>query len=187
MAGERQLVRLAVAAFFGGTLVTDGEVKYQGGPLMAYGLGTFFPYSVRGYPDTDYTAGIPAGQNWGAVMSTTRVRRASHLDSYGGPSSGYWERKYAIQCELAWMCELEHIEVAQAGIDDLIDQFHALMYVDRTLGTNGAPNGVQILQAGAGKAMVTDETDKPVEVDKVKGRYAGQATVTFEALTMVTQ
>jgi hypothetical protein len=186
MAGERQLVRLAVAAFFGGTLVTDGEVKYQGGPLVSYGLGTAYPYSVRHAPDTDFYAGMPAGQNWGCILSTTRLKRTSHLDSYGGASSGYWERKYQVTCDLALICELQHIEVAEAGLDDLIDQLHALMYADRTLGTNGAPNGVQILQAGAGKGLVTDETDRMEEIDKDKGRYAGKATVTFEALTMVT-
>lgn len=187
MAGERQLVRLAVAKFFGGTLATDGEVKFQGGPLTSFGLGTAYPYSVRHAPDTDYTAGQPAGQNWGCVMSTTRVRRTSRLDSYGGPASGYWERKYAITCDIALICELDHIEVAGAGLDGLIDQVHALMYADRQLGTAGGAGGVTILQAGAGKGLVTDETDRFAGIDPDKGRYAAQATVAFEALTMVTQ
>ncbi len=182
MAGDRQLVRLAVAAFFGGTLVSDGEVKYQGGPLTAYGLGTCYPYSVRHAPDTDYTAGQPSGQNWGCVLSTTRVRRAVTLDSYGGPSSGIWLRKYTITCEIAVICELSHIEVAGAGLDDLIDQAESMIFADRTLGTTGS-SSIRILTAGTDKAAIVDETDKFAVLDKDKGRYAGMATITFQALT----
>ena len=174
MAGDRQLVRLAVAQFFGGTQVTtDDEVKFQGGPLTAYGLGTAYPYSVRHAPDSDYTAGQPAGQNWGCVLSTTRVRRTVSLDSYGGPSSGIWLRKYVITCEIALLCELEHIEVAGAGLDDLIDQAVALIFADRTLGTNSGSGGVRILTAGTDKNSIVDETDRLAGVDEKKGRYAG--------------
>ena len=187
MAGDRQLVRLAVAQFFGGALVTDGEVKFQGGNLTAYGLGTAYPYSVRHAPDTDYYAGQPAGQNWGCVLSTTRVRRVTTLDSYGGPSSGIWLRKYVITCEIALICELQHIEVAGAGLDDLLDQLEALMFADRTLGTNAGTGGVKILTAGTDKQAITDETDKFAGIDPDKGRYAGMATVTFTALTELNQ
>lgn len=182
MAGDRQLVRLAVAAFFGGTQVTDGEVKFQGGPLTAYGLGTAYPYSVRHAPDTDYTAGAAAGRNWGCVLSTTRVRRTVTLDSYGGPSSGIWLRKYTITCEIGLICELAHIEVAGAGLDDLIDQAEALIFADRTLGTTGS-SSIRILTAGTDKAAIVDETDRFAEIDKDKGRYAAQASITFQALT----
>lgn len=185
MAGERQLLRLAVAAYFGGTLATDGEVKYQGGPLTAYGLGTAYPYSVRHAPDTDFYAGGTPGRNWGCVMSTTRLRRLTTRDSYGGATSGWRARHYTVTCKIALICELEHIEVAGAGLDDLIDQVHALIYADRTLGTQGAPNGIQVIQAGETRVGITDETDKFAELDKDKGRYAGMATVTFDALTEV--
>ncbi len=184
MAGDRQLVRLAVAQFFGGTQVTaDDEVKFQNGPLTAYGLGTAYPYSVRHAPDTDFTAGAPTGRNWGCVLSTTKVRRLVNLDSYGGPSSGIWLRKYTITCEIALICELQHIEVAGAGLDDLIDQMDALIFADRTLGTNSGSGGVKILTAGTDKQAIADDTDKFAEIDKDKGRYAGMATVTFQALT----
>lgn len=183
MAGDRQLVRLAVAAFFGGSLVGDGETKFQDGPLLSYGLGTAYPYSVRHAPDTDYTAGMPAGQNWGCVLSTTRVRRVTNLDSYGGPSSGIWLRKYAITCEIGLICELQHIEVAGAGLDDLIDQMLSMIFADRTLGTNSGSGGVKILTAGTDKTAITDETDRLQEIDPKKGRYAGMASITFQALT----
>jgi len=190
MAGDRQLVRLAVAAYFGGTQVTtDAEVKFQGGPLTAYGLGTAYPYSVRHGPDTDYTAGQPPGQNWGCVMSTTRVRRVTTRDSYGGATSGWRARHYTITCEIGLICELEHIEVAGAGLDDLIDALFSLIYADRTLGTTSsayaAQGGRLIMQAGEGHTGITDETDKFAALDPDKGRYAAQATVTFDALTMV--
>jgi hypothetical protein len=184
---ERQLVRLAVAAYFGGAKVTaDAGTCFQGGPLTAFGLGTAYPYTVRNVPDEYYTAGMPAGQNWGAVMYTTRVERNTKLDSYGGAVSGWWARRYTIECEIALICELPHIEVAGAALDDLIDKVHALIYADRTLGTNGGASGLQILQAGAGRAGIRDVTGKFAALDEVKGRYAAEATVTFEALTMVT-
>lgn len=183
MPGDRQLVRLAVAQFFGGTQVTDGEVKFQSGPLTPFGLGTAYPYSVRHAPDSDYTAGQPYGQNWGCVLSTTRVRRVTNLDSYGGPSSGIWLRKYTITCRIGLICELEHLEVAEAGLDDLIDQALSMIFADRTLGTQGGSQGVTILTAGTDKTAITDETDELVGVDGKKGRYGGMATITFQALT----
>lgn len=185
MAGDRQLVRLAVAQFFGGAQVTDGEVKFQGGPLSAYGLGTAYPYSVRHAPDTDYTAGMPSGQNWGCVLSTTKISRVTTLDSYGGPNSGIWLRKYAITCDIALICELEHIEVAGAGLDDLLDAAISLVFADRTLGTQGGAQGVTILATSTerNRITLTDSTEKFAEVDPVKGRHAGLATLTFQALT----
>ena len=183
MAGDRQLVRRAVAAFFGGTQVTDGEVKFQGGPLTSYGLGTAYPYTVKHFPDTDFTAGAPDGRNWGCVLSTTRVRRVTTLDSYGGPESGIWLRKYVITCRIGVLCELPHIEVAGAGLDDLIDQMEAMIFADRTLGTQGGSGGVTVLTAGTDKNAIASDTDELVEIDAKKGRYAGQAILTFQALT----
>jgi hypothetical protein len=184
--GERQLVRLAVASFFGGTLVTaDAGVCFQGGPLTGNGLGTAYPYTVRHAPDEYYTTGMPDGQNWGCVLSTTRLERNTRLDSYGGKFSGYWERRYTIECELALICELPHIEVAGAGLDDLIDAMEAMVFADRTLGTNDGSKGVRIIQAGPGRAGIRDVTPKFEALDEVKGRYAAEATVTFEALVMI--
>lgn len=187
--GERQLVRLAVAAYFGGTQATDGEVKFQGGPLAPFGLGTAYPYSVRHAPDTDYTAGAAAGRNWGVVMSTTRVRRTNVRVSYGGGTSGWRARKYAIECQLELLAELEHIEVAGAGLDDLIDQFAVMIAADRNLGTKAAyeagTSPLLVIQAGEGHEGITDETDRFEAIDNKEGRYRGTATVAFEVLVMV--
>lgn len=190
MAGDRQLVRNAVAAYFGGTLVTaDAGTAYQGGPLTSFGLGTAYPYSVKSIPDEYFTIGMPAGQGWGCVLGITRVQRTTKRDSYGGATSGWRARRYKITCELALICELPHIEVAGAGLDDLIDQMHALIYADRTLGTTSAAYAAQggrlIIEAGENPAGITDETSKFEPIDSAKGRYTGDATVEFEALTMV--
>jgi hypothetical protein len=189
MAGERQQVRLAVAEYFGGTLVTDGEVKFQGGPLTAYGLGTAYPYTVRGFPDSDYTAGMPSGQNWGAVMSTTALARTSIRDSYGGGTSGWRAVTYRVTCLLQVLAETEHLETAGAGLDDLLEQCRVLIAADRTLGTTGGayaslPGGRLIIQAGEGRNGITDETEPMVLIDPVKGRSAGGARLIFDVLTM---
>lgn len=193
--GERQMVRRAVAAYFGGSLVTsDAGVCYQGGPLTAFGLGTAYPYSVKGVPDSYFTAGMPDGQNWGVVMSTTKLTRRNIRDSYGGGTSGWRMRKYAIDCKLELQCELEHIETAGAGLDDLIDQMHALIAADRNLGTKAAyeagTSPLLIIQAGEGKGGaggpgITDDTDPLEGIDGQRGRYRGTAVVSFEVLTMV--
>jgi len=191
MAGDRNLVRNAIAAYFGGSQpANDPTVCFQGGPLVSYGLGTAYPYSVRGVPDEYYTLGMPAGQNWGAVLGITRVERVTVRQAYGGATSGWRGRTYTITCELAVIAELPYIEVAGAGLDNLIDQMHALIYADRTLGTTGGVynslvNGRLIQQAGEGRAGIRDVTDRFAGLDPDKGRYAGEATVTFEALTMI--
>ena len=194
-ASERELVRLAVAAYFGGSLVTtDAGTCYQGGPLTASGLGTFYPYTVRGVPDEYYTAGQPDGQNWGCVMSTTKLERVTTRDSYGGATSGWRSRRYAIECEIALICELPHIEVAGAGLDNLIDAMFSLLAADRNLGTKAAyvagTSPLLIIQAGEGKGGqggpgFRDLTEKFEALDAEKGRYAAMATVSFEVFTMV--
>src|SRR5579859_7665525 len=102
MAGDRQLVRDAVAAYFGGSLVTaDAGTCYQGGPLAGAGLGTAFPYLIKGgAPDTYYTLGEPSGTSWGAVMTVHLSRVVNTRDSYGGATSGWRKRIYTVKCSL---------------------------------------------------------------------------------------
>ena len=101
MAGDRQLVRLAVAAYFGGTLQTaDAGVYFQGGPLAAQGLGTAFPYKIKkGAPDRFYTLGEQDGIGWGCVL-TVGLGVSNDRDSYGGATSGWRKRRYRITCAL---------------------------------------------------------------------------------------
>lgn len=192
MSGERQQVRLAVASYFGGTLVTaDAGTCYQNGPLAGSGLGTAFPYEVKGIPDSYYVAGMAAGVGWGAVMGI-RLERATKRDSYGGATSGWRARRYKVSCELVALSQEPHLETAGAGLDDLIEAMHALIYADRTLGTTGGayagnPGGRLIIQAGENPFGIDDSTQpwQPVGPEDKRSRYVGEATVEFEALTMV--
>lgn len=196
MAGDRNLVRNAIAAYFGGTLVTaDAGICYQGGPLVSAGLGTAYPYVVKGVPDSYFFTGMPAGVGWGAVMGIRRLERQTSRIATGGPVSGWRQRVYTIDLELIAVSQERHVETAEQDLDDLIEQIHALIYADRTLGTTNAvlypATGRLITQAGEGHYGIRDTTDgfAPLAGAKgdadARGRYAGEATVSFEVLTMV--
>lgn len=189
MAGDRQLVRNAVAAYFGGTLQTaDAGVYYQGGPLSAQGLGTAFPYKIKkGAPDTYYTLGETDGTGWGAVM-TVGLGVSNDRDSYGGATSGWRKRRYRITCSFDVISYLPHLETTEAAFDDLVNAADALIYADRTLGTTSsayaAQGGRLIIQAGENPyGIVHGVPDWSVEGDR--GRGEGGMDYTFEVLTMV--
>jgi hypothetical protein len=188
MAGDRQLVRLAVAAYFGGTLQTaDAGVYFQGGPLASMGLGTAFPYLVKGSaPDSFYTLGEPAGTAWGAVMTVTLGPVRNTRDSYGGNVSGWRERHYTVTCSLDVISYAEHLEDAEAPLDDLLNAMDDLIYADRTLGTtnNSYPTGRLITQAGEGREGITHGRAEWTD-DGGRGRGRGGIDYTFDALTMV--
>lgn len=190
MSGDRQLVREAVAAYFGGTKSTaDGGNYYQSGPLASSGLGTAYPYLVKGAPDAYYTQGVAAGSGWGAVMSvrigTTRIIRSS----YGGATSGWRERHYTVTCALDVISYEPHLETAEAGLDDLVDALLALIYADRTLGTTSATlypaTGRLITQAGEGREGITVSAPQDWTVDDDRGRGRGGLEISFDALTMI--
>ena len=190
MAGDRQLVRNAVAAYFGGTLETaDAGVYYQGGPLSASGLGTAFPYKIKkGAPDVFYTLGEADGTGWGAVM-TVSLGVANTRDSYGGATSGWRKRIYTVTCALDVISYLPHLEQAESAFDDLVSAMDTLFYADRTLGTTGGiyntlANGRLIQEAGEGRNGIKHGTPEwSVEGDR--GRGEGGMDYTFDVLTMV--
>lgn len=189
-AGDRRLVREAVAAYFGGTLQTaDAGIYYQGGPLSAAGLGTAYPYLIKGgAPDEFYSAGEAAGTGWGAVMTVrlapTRIKR----DSSGGQTSGWRERHYTTVCSLDVISYEPHLETAEAGLDDLLDAWLALLYADRTLGTTNAGlyplTGRLITQAGEGAPGISLSAPE-WETEPDRGRGRGGIDITFDVLTMV--
>ena len=185
MAGDRQLVRNAVAAYFGGTLQTaDAGVYYQGGPLASAGLGTAFPYLIKGgAPDTYYTLGEPDGTQWGAVMTVELSQVRNTRDSYGGNVSGWRERHYTVTCNLDVISYAEHLEGAEAPLDDLLNGMDDLIYADRTLGTTGG-SSILIIQAGEGREGITHGRPE-WSVDTDRGRGRGGIEYTFDALTMV--
>lgn len=189
MAGDRQLVRNAVAAYFGGTLQTsDAGIYYQNGPLSSQGLGTAFPYLIKGSaPDSYYTLGAADGSGWGAVL-TVAIGVVILRDSYGGATSGWRARRYRITCSLDVISYAEHLEGAEAPLDDLLNAMDALIYADRTLGTTSGA------YADQGGRLIIEAGEKPygivhgapvwaTEADRGRGR--GGIDYTFEALTMV--
>lgn len=188
-AGDRRLVREAVAAYFGGTLETaDAGIYYQGGPLASQGLGTAFPYKIkRGAPDTAYTLGETDGTGWGTVM-TISLGVVTTRDSYGGATSGWRARNYTVTCALDVLSYLPHIEQAEAAFDDLVSGLDALIYADRTLGTTNAVlyplTGRLITQAGEGRNGIR-HGETQWEVDDDRGRGRGGMDYTFDVLTMV--
>jgi hypothetical protein len=188
MAGDRQLVREAVAAYFGGTLVTvDNGICYQGGALASQGLGTAFPYKIKkGAPDGYYTLGEPDGTGWGTVLTVNLGPVRNVRDSYGGATSGWRARTYTVRCALDVISYLPHLETAEAAFDDLVNAMDGLVYADRTLGTTGAPypGGRLIIEAGEGRnGIAHGEPEWSVEGDR--GRGEGGMDYTFDVLTMV--
>ena len=189
-AGDRQLVREAVAAYFGGALETaDAGIYFQNGPLVSSGLGTAFPYKVKASaPDQFYTQGMAAGAGWGAVMTVSLGRTAIGRMAEGGPTSGWRQRKYTTRCSFEVLSYEPHLETAEAGLDNLVDAWLDLLYLDRTLGTTSAtyPTGRLITQAGEGRAGIdVSDPDEWQVLDEQRGKAAGGIAVTFECLTMV--
>lgn len=190
-AGDRRLVREAVAAYFGGTPQTAGAgIYYQDGPLNGAGLGTAYPYLIKkGAPDQFYTHGQPAGVAWGAVLTVRlgheRITRAAE----GGQTSGWRMRRYQTICSLEVISEQPHLETTEAAFDDLVDAFTGLIYADRTLGTtsDAYPTGRLITQAGetAQGARGIEVSDPQWQVDEDRGRGEGGLTIQFDCDTFV--
>lgn len=187
-AGDRRLVRQAVAGYFGGAQsAEDGGIYFQGGPLAALGLGTAFPYLVKGSaPDSFYTAGAAAGFGWGAALTVSLGPERIMRSAWGGPVSGWRKRMYETRCSFDVISYEPHLEQAEAGLDDLVDAFLGLIYADRTLGTTSPdyPTGRLITQAGEDPAGITVGPAE-WEADPDRGEGRGGLMVTFDSLTMV--
>lgn len=189
MSGDRQLVREAIAAYFGGTLQTaDAGVYYQNGPLTSAGLGTAFPYKVKGgAPDQFYTEGMEAGAQWGAVLTVGLSPVTIRRKAIAGKVSGFRMRRYMAVCSIEVLSRAPHLETAEQGLDNLVDALIGLIYADRTLGsTNPAlyPNppyfGNRLIeQAGEGPDCVLDTGEPEFTVDADRGEAKGGITVTF--------
>lgn len=194
MTGDRQNVRQAIAAYFGGAqCVDDAGIYYQGGPLTPYGLGTAYPYLIKGGPpDAYFTAGQPEGTGFGAIMSVYLEQVPIRRIAISGPTSGWRARTYRVRCSFEVISYQQHLETAEAAFDTLLDQWLLLLYADRTLGTTSNvlyPNppyfGNRLIQqAGEGPfGLLVDEAGWDVDGDR--GRGEGGITITFDAETVV--
>lgn len=188
--GNRRQVREAIAAYFGGTLQdTSQGIYYQNGPLAGLNLSTTYPHTIKPPPDQAFTSGLPAGSGWGAVLSVHLGESPITRDSVGGPTGGWRERNYKVTCSFEALSYEPFLEVASAGLDDLVDGFLDLIYADRTLGTTNPalyppPVNRLITQAGEGdEGIVPGPAAWEVSQDRSKAR--GGISVVFNALTMV--
>jgi len=192
MSGDRQLVREAIATYFGGSPGNAAEgIFYQDGPLNGLGLGTAYPYTVKGAPDAAYTAGQPAGTAFGAVLSVRLEETLITRLAIGGKTSGFRGRHYTAVCALEVISYGQLLETAEASLDELTDGLLSMIYADRTLGTTAPaiyPNppyfgGRLITQAGEGETGIIVGAPFWDTSDRAKGR--GGLAVTFGALTMI--
>lgn len=194
MAGNRQQVCNAIAAYFGGNEVTtsEGGSYFQGGPLASAGLGTAFPYPVKApVAEQFFTAGAGAGFGWGVAL-TVRLGDGQYVTrkAMAGPTGGWRLRRYMVSCGLEFRSWQPHAEVSFAGLDDLVDGLFDLLYADRTLGTSTndvdryPPNGRLITQAGE---MPDGVKVTPLEIESIteRGKATGGLSFTFAADTFV--
>lgn len=190
MSGDRRQVREAIASYFGGTAGDPAQgIYYQNGPLTSLNLGTAYPHTIKPLPDQAFTAGLPAGSGWGAVMAVHLGESPITRAAVGGPTGGWRERLYRVTCSFEALSYEPFLEVASAGLDDLVDGFLDLIYADRTLGTTDPvlyppPVNRLITEAGEGdEGIVLGPPSWETSADRSKSR--GGIAVTFTALTMV--
>jgi hypothetical protein len=190
---DRQNVRQAIAAYFGGAqTVDDAGIYYQGGPLTVYGLGTAAPYLVKGSaPDQWFTAGQAPGGGFGAVMTVHLDSQPTTRIAIGGPVSGWRQKRFRVRCSFEVISYDLHLETAEAALDTLMGQWEALLYQDRTLGTTGQyPNppyfgGRLIQEAGErpyGYVISSSDSWFP---SGDRGKAYGGIDITFDAVTVV--
>jgi hypothetical protein len=192
--GDRQNVRQAVASYFGGAQCVDDQgIYYQGGPLTVYGLGTAYPYLIKGGPpDAYFTAGQAPGVNQGAIMSVYLQDVTIGRIAIGGPTSGYRQRTYRIRCAFEVISEQQHVETSEAFLDTLIDQWLLTLYADRTLGTSSNllyPDppyfGNRLIQEAGERPAGIQVGEPGWDVARDRGRAEGGVFITFDAQTVV--
>jgi hypothetical protein len=194
-AGDRQNVRQAVAAYFGGAQVPDDAGDYfQGGPLTPYGLGTAYPYLIKGAPpDPYFTLGQAPGAAFGAVMAVKLQQVPVRRIAIGGPTSGWRQKTFRVYCGLFCLSTFPHLEQAEQALDTLVGQWEALLYLDRTLGTSNNPLypnppyfGNRLIQEAGERpyGYVTGDSGDWSDADD-RGRSWGGISITFDAVVTV--
>jgi hypothetical protein len=187
--GYRQLVKRAVAAYFGGAEMVALEglgIYYSNGPLYSQGLTTAWPYQPKGVPDELFFS--LAGQAAGAIMTVELAPNRIIRQALGGPVSGWRDLETPVICHLFMMSTYTHAEQAETFLDDLIEAVTELIYLDRTLGTTNAvlyptyPDGRLIVEAGEKSYGISQSMD-PADVDEDRGRTLCHGSVRFNVGT----
>lgn len=132
---SRNIVRLAVTQYFGGTTYDAIFRAYRNGPLNSYGLSTVRPYQPKRLPDLDYVLGQAPGRGMGAVMILEmNETRDLPLTITGFPPAGQRRLIYPIQLHVFHLAHMNFAEDAEADIDALDQAIHERIYADPTLG-----------------------------------------------------
>lgn len=188
---SRTAVLQAIGSYFGGTW-NAVDWSYQNGPLTSSGLGSVKIGFPKEMPDKDFTAGLPAGRNMGAIMivtlpDDTEVRAGDSgppvTDGQGNIIAGGTKfNRYRCTLEIYHMGETQHAEQSQADVDALIEAVKHHIRIDRTLGTS-VPGPPLITQAGEERFGIQSHKEKP---GITRERTYTYAWVRFEAMTQFT-
>lgn len=195
MPGYRQLVKRAVAQYFGGAEQVGAEalgIYYGQGPLVNNGLNNAWPYQAKGVPDILYfgsggvAGGEIPGESFGAILLVELGRNKITRQALGGPVSGWREIETPVLCHLDMQSTFTYAEQAETAADDLVEAFIELIYLDRTLGTTGGyptyPDTRLIVEAGEKPYGIESEL-LPGYVDEDRGRVVFEAEVQFNVST----
>src|SRR5277367_2604433 len=190
--GYRQLVKRAIASYFGGAeqVALEGlGIYYSNGPLYTQGLTTAWPYQAKRVPDELFYS--LAGQSAGCIMTVQLLENAITRQALGGPVSGWRDIETPVVCHLFMQSTYQHAEQAETFLEDLVESLIELIYLDRTLGTTNPvlyptyPDTRLIVEAGEkpyGIHSVTDPIEMP-EGGDMGGRSLGHGAVRFNAGT----
>lgn len=193
--GYRQLVKRAVAQYFGGAEQVGAEalgIYYGQGPLVGFGLNNAWPYQAKGIPDILYfgsggvSGGEVPGESFGAILTVELLRNKIIRQALGGPVSGWRDIETPVVCYMEMQSTFTYAEQAETAADDLIEAFIELIYQDRTLGTTGGypnlPDSRLIVEAGEKPYGIESVLD-PGFVDEDRGRVVFEGTVQFNVST----
>jgi hypothetical protein len=174
-ATSRQIVRTAIAQFFGGTAYDQEARAYRGnGPLLSYGLSSVRAYQPKRVSDIDYVKAQAAGRGMGAYMvvelpADNEIRRALPA------GTGKKRITYTVVLHIFHLAHQDHAEDAEADVDGLLEEVKAQIRSDVTL---GARTTAGIYQAGENPSGIRTRV-YPSSLDKeITATYA---SVTFDA------
>jgi hypothetical protein len=164
----RRDVRVGIAEYFGGTVLT-ADNWYQPTPLAAQGLAGVRPYFETRFKDHEYFETLTAGRKMGALM-------CMHVAEYTEKrltTGGFMDVPYEVHLYLWHLArKSDRIEEAQEDLDRLIQAVIDRIRTDPTLG------GV-VTQAGETARGITVSMSTPVSEPATTVRQ--EATISFAA------